>query len=113
MAGFVGLEFAHGTVLHGTGAVAWAKGLPGAGGVARDTLLQGVYIKLGAGPATLTITGMGDEAGVARNWVLSGVVATDTWYPFTHPILNEFAAFTFTASVADVVTVFTKAFAGP
>ena len=115
MPGYSSLDYAHGTVLHATSAIKCVSGVLGGAtnGVPRDTLLYGIYIQLGAGPVTCTIAGLADEGGLARNWVLSGQVTIDSWYAFNDPVLNEFAAFTFTASVADKVTVFTRAFTGP
>lgn len=115
MPGYVGLDSAHGTLLHSTGAVNCVSGILGGGtaGVARDTLLMGIYIILGAGPATLTIAGLKGEDGTARNWVLSGQVTIDSWIPFSVPLLNEASAFTFTASVADKVVVWTRTYTGP
>lgn len=96
-------------LLHSTGAVTVAAGNIGstgsAAGAVGDTLLLGVVILAGAGPATLTIVGFKGEDGTARSVVLTGVVATDTVYNFGSGLRNTGAAMTLTASVADKVLV--------
>lgn len=117
MPGFVLPDYAHATLLRGTAALNCKGGvIGGGGGAARDTLLLGVYIGLHATTAAaLTIAGLTDSAvpPTQQPWVLNGQVAIDTPYWFTYPILNEFAAFTFTPSVDALIWVFTRAYTGP
>lgn len=113
MPGFTSLDYIHGTRLVGTAAVAFAKGLPGAGGVARDSLLFRVYIPLNATAATLTVTGLNDSGGVAASWVINGQTTLDVNLGFDCPLLNEFAGFTFQPSVTNLIWVFTRPFTGP
>jgi hypothetical protein len=113
--GFSSFDVAHGTLIHSTSAVNCVKGVIGGtiAGAANDTLLLGVYIPLHAATAsTMTITGLAGEDGTQRSWLLSGQTAVDSWYLFDYPILNDAAAFTFTASVADSIVVFTRAYTG-
>jgi hypothetical protein len=96
-------------LLHVTTAVTVAAGNISSTGAAvgaiGDTLLLGVVILAGAGPATLTIVGFKGEDGTARNVLLTGAVATDTVYNFGTGLRNTGAAMTLTASVADKVLV--------
>lgn len=97
------------TQLSGTGAIECAAGVLGTAGVANDTLLCGVLILQDAGPATLTITGLGDDADTAQNLVLTGSTTVDVMHDFGGKALRNWKEkFTFTASVADKVWVFTK-----
>lgn len=98
------------TILHGTGAIAFHNGVVGAGGVANDTILVGLIINNNAAAVTATIAGFQDETGAARNLVFSGdTTALDAGSRFI-PIgaINDKAAMTVTASVADTVTVLTR-----
>lgn len=114
MPGYLSLDPLHATVLNGTAALQCVNGIITNSatpvGKAQDTLLIGVYIMLGAGPATLTITGLADQTGAARSWLITGQVTLDTPVFFPVPILNDFAAFTFTPSVSNVIVVYTRAF---
>lgn len=96
------------TLLHSTAAVNVTAGVIGGAGSAAgaigDSLLYTVLILKNAGPAALTIVGFAGEDGVARNLVLSGSTAADTFYAF-HGMRNTGAAMTLTASVADVILV--------
>lgn len=92
-------------LLHATSAIPVANGLIGASnGAANDTRLVSVLILKNAGPATLTIAGFRGEDSTARNIVLSGSTAADTYYTFPG-LKNSAGAMTLTASVADVVLV--------
>lgn len=115
MPGFTSADYVHATLLQGVAALNCKAGvIGGAAGVAKDTLLFGVYIDLNAVTgATLTITGLTDSANAQQPWVLNGQVSTDGLIAFPWPILNEFAAFTFTPSVAGKIWVFTRAYVGP
>lgn len=114
MPGFVSLDYAHATLLQGTSAIAFAKGLVGTGGVARDTELLGVYIDLHAGAgATLTVGGINDSNGSAANWVINGQITVDTLVILPWPHLNEFGPLVLTPSVAGVIVVWTRAYVGP
>lgn len=109
-----GFDYLHGTLLQGTAALNCKGGVIGGGaGVAKDTELLGIYIGLHAvTAATLTITGLVDSSATQQPWVLNGQISLDTWIPFPYPVLNEFAAYTFTPSVAGIIWVFTRAFQG-
>lgn len=115
MPGFHGLETVRGTVLQTVGAINCVKGIVGgsAAGAIKDTLLFGVHIGLNAAAVTLTVAGLSDDTGAARNWVLSGQTTVDSWFWLPEPTLNEFAALTFTPSVAGKVTIFAKPYLGP
>jgi hypothetical protein len=114
MPGKFSLEYVHATLLQGTSAIAFAKGLVGAGGVARDTELLGAYIDLHAGAAaTLTIGGINDSTGAAANWVINGQITVDTPVILPWPLLNEFGPLVLTPSVAGVIVVWTRAYVGP
>ena len=78
-----------------------------------DTLLLGVYIEANATAATLTIGGFRDTAGAAATMLISGSTTVDYFWMPPAPILNEFAAFTFTPSVAGKIFVATRAYTGP
>ena len=92
-------------LLHSTSAVNVAGGVIGnQNGVANDTRLVSVLILKNAGPATLTIAGFRGEDSTARNIVLSGSTAADTYYTFPG-LKNSGGAMTLTASVAAVVLV--------
>lgn len=114
MAGFAGLDPVHATLLAGTTALNCAGGIIGGGtaGVAKDTLFFGAHIAANATAATLTIAGLRNSAGSAANWVLTGSTTADVLVELPAPVLNDAAAFTFTPSVASVVTVFTRCYTG-
>jgi hypothetical protein len=110
-------NYVHATRLTGTAAVLCNRGVVGvAGGVARDTEFLGCYIDLQAGAgAILTVTGLGDSSAppVAASMVINGQITVDEDFFFPWPLLNEFAAYTFQASVSGVIWVFTRAYTGP
>lgn len=110
-------NYVHATRLTGTAAVNCKAGVVGGGvGVARDTEFLGCYIDLQAGAgAILTVTGLGDSSSppVAANLVINGQITVDQDFFFPWPLLNEFAAYTFQASVTGVIWVFTRAYTGP
>lgn len=115
MPGKVGLDPSTGRRLALATVVQCAAGVLGATvGAAYDTELCGVYIPATAGAgATLTIGGFKDSAGAAASLLITGQIATDTvWVP-SEPVLNVDGAFTFTASVVQVVWVFLRAYIGP
>jgi len=117
MAGYVSLEYVHATRLAPITAVTFAAGLPVVANgpivpKARDTLLHRVFIPLNATAITVTITGLNDSGGAAASLILSGQTTVDTMVIFDAPLLNEFAAFTFTASVANLAWVFTRDYTG-
>jgi hypothetical protein len=92
-------------LLHGTGATPVTAGVVGgSGGSAGDTRLLSVLILKNAGPATLTIAGFKGEDGTARNIVLTGSTAVDTYYTFPG-LRNTGGPMVLTASVADIVLV--------
>jgi len=115
MAGYVDLNPMHGTRLSVATAVQCKAGVVGAvpAGAAYDTVLYGVYIQLNATAATLSIAGMNDQAGVAQNKLISGLVAQDYFWTPPVPIVNSFGAFVFTASLANLVWVYTRPYIGP
>jgi hypothetical protein len=110
-------NYVHATRLTGTGVVTCNAGVVGlAGGKARDTEFLGCYIDLQAGAgAVLTVTGLGDSSSppVAASMVINGQITVDQDFFFPWPLLNEFAAYTFQASVTGVIWVFTRAYTGP
>jgi hypothetical protein len=114
LAGFTSVDPCQGTLLQGTSALQCSAGvIGGSAGVAADTLLFGVYIQFAAGPPTLTIAGMKDSSGAAQNLLVSGSATLDYFWMPPAPILNAFAAFVFTPSVAAKIWVFTRAYIGP
>jgi hypothetical protein len=72
-----------------------------------------VYIQFNATAASLTITGMKDQAGTAQSLLVTGSTTADYFWMPPAPILNSFAAFTFTASIANLIWVFARAYEGP
>lgn len=115
MPGYVSLDPSKGVRLAGTSILQCNKGIVGAAtaGAAYDTALMGVYIQLNATAATLTIGGMSDSSGAAQNMLLTGSTTVDYfWFP-SEPVVNYFAAFTFTPSITNVIWVFTRAYIGP
>lgn len=115
MPGKVGLDPSTGRRLALATVVQCKAGVLGAAvGAAYDTELCGVYIPLTAVTATtLTIGGFKDSAGAAATLLISGQVSSDVVWTPPEPILNVDGAFTFTASVAQVVFVFLRAYIGP
>lgn len=115
MPGSVSLECTHAVRLATATAIQCVAGVLGGAtaGKARDTLLQKVLIPANATAVTVTITGLADSAGAAASLVLTGSTTVDTVYNFEQPLLSEFAAFTFTASIANLAWVFTRAYTGP
>lgn len=114
MAGYTSTDPVNGVLLQGTSLLNCKGGVIGAtaGGI-YDSLLYGVYIQFAAGPPALTIGGMKDNTGAAQNMLISGSVTLDYFWMPPAPILNSFAAFTFTPSVAGKIWVFTRAYNGP
>jgi hypothetical protein len=115
MPGFVSQDVAQATLLQ-AGTLLCNKGVIGHSVVAgqpRDTVLEGVYIVQNGTAVTLTIVGFDDNTGTAASLVLTGSTTVDTNITFPAPLFNDFAAFTFTASVAAKVWVFTRAYTGP
>jgi hypothetical protein len=113
MPGYVTQDPAHGTVLNGTSTLQCVNGIitnTATPGKAQDTLITGVYIPLAATASTLTVTGFADQTGTARSLLISGQVTIDTNVVFDPPLLNDFAAFTFTPSASNLIVVFTRAF---
>jgi hypothetical protein len=111
MPGFDAVPPGHPTLLQGTGAVAFAKGVVGAGGAASDTLIYGFHILANAiTAATVTLTGFIDTNGNAASITWTGSTATDTLIIFPAPILNEFAALVATPSVSAKVWLFTGSY---
>jgi hypothetical protein len=114
--GFVSNDYVHATLLTGTAALNCASGVVGgSAGKARDTEFFGCYIDLQATTgATLTITGLGNSAvpPIAATWVIDGQITLDQPFFLPWPLLNEFAAYTFQASVSNVVWVYTRAYVG-
>ena len=114
MPGFLSLDYAHATLLQGTSAISFAKGVVAAGGVARDTEFLGAYIDRHAGAgATLTVGGINDSTGAAANWLINGQITVDTPVILPWPMLNEFGPLVLTPSVAGVIVVWTRAYVGP
>lgn len=118
MAGFTSVDPCKGTLLQGTvslnciaGVINAATG--GLAGAAYDTLLFGVYIQFAAGPPNLTVAGMADNTGAAQNLLISGSTTVDYFWMPPSPVLNSFAGFVFTPSVAAKIWVFTRAYIGP
>lgn len=115
MPGFSSLEYGHATLLTGTSALPCNAGVIGSAGKVRDTLFLGCYVDLQAGAgATLTVTGLGNSAvpPVAATWLINGQITLDGSFFLPWPLLNEFAAYTFQASVSNVVWVYTRAYTG-
>ena len=115
MSGFTSIDPCKGTRLSVATAVQCRQGILGllGAGLAYDTELYGVYIQANATAATLTIAGLCDQAGAAQSLVMTGQVTQDFFWLPPAPILNSFAAYVFTASIANVVWVFTRAYVGP
>jgi hypothetical protein len=114
MAGFVSTEPTAGVILSGTSAIQCAAGILGtAAGAAYDTVLYGVYIQQNATAASLTIGGLPNSGGTAQNLVIKGETTADYFWMPPVPILNMFAAYVFTPSVSNVISVFLRAYVGP
>ncbi len=114
MAGFTSVDPCYGTKLAGTSALQCQNGvIGGSAGAAWDTELFGVYIEAAAGPPTLTIAGLFDSSGAAQNIVITGSTTVDYFWMPPAPVVNSKAAFVFTPSVSEKITVFTRAYNGP
>lgn len=115
MPGFSSADWIHPTLLNGTGATQCNAGvIGGSAGQAMDTLLMGVYVQLNAGgAANLTIAGMKNASGNNANMLITGFTNQDYFWMPPSPVLNEYSAFVFTASVASVIWLFTRAYTGP
>jgi hypothetical protein len=101
-------------LLQGTSALQCNAGVIGATvGQANDTILMGVYIVANATAATLTVGGLVDSNGAAATLLVSGLTTQDYFWMPPAPILNSFAAFTFTPSIAGKIFVETRAYIGP
>ena len=107
MAGYTSTDPCHAVRLAVATAVPCKAGILGlTGGVPLDTALYGVYVQLNATAVTVTIAGLADSAGNAASLLITGETTVDYFWMPPSPILNSFAAFTFTASVAALI-VFT------
>jgi hypothetical protein len=114
MPGFTDVSPCEGVCLAGTSLLNCKAGVIGAtAGAPYDTLLYGVYIVAGAGPPTLTIGGFEDNTDTAQNLLITGSTSADYFWMPPVPILNSFAAFTFTPSVTLKIFVFLRAYVGP
>ena len=82
-------------------------------GQAYDSLLFGVYIQFAAGPPVLTIGGLEDINDTAQSLTVSGSTTLDYFWMPPAPILNSFAAYTFTPTVSGKIWVFMRAYNGP
>lgn len=94
------------TILGVATAVNFSKGVPGAVGVANDTIVLGVKILKNAGPATLTInSGYRREDGTqdTTHYIFTGSTTQDTLYTLNW--LNTAGPLQMTASVAFMVIV--------
>lgn len=107
MAGYSNQSPGTPTLLAGTGVVSFVKGAIGAGGVANDTILNGVKIAQNGTAVTVTITGFRDSTNAAATIVFTGSTTADTFQPLGW--INSFAALTVQASVAGKVVVETLA----
>jgi hypothetical protein len=115
VAGYSSTDPCHGTRLSVATAVNCKAGVVGsvAAGNAYDSVLYGVYIQLAATAATLSVAGMLDQAGAPQTLLISGQVSQDYFWMPPAPILNNQGAFVFTASLANLVWVFTRPYYGP
>jgi hypothetical protein len=114
VAGYTSVDPCQGILLQGTAVLNCAAGvIGGAAGAAYDTVLYGVYIQLNATAAALSIAGLKDNTGAAQPLLITGLTTQDYFWMPPAPILNSFAAFTFTPSVAGKIWVFTRAYVGP
>ncbi len=115
MAGYSSPDYSSLRLLSVTTAVNCAAGILGAAtvGKARDTFLLGVYVEFNATAPVLTIAGLVDQAGAPGSLVITGNTTIDYFWMPPVPILNEFGAFTFTASVASKIWVALRACTGP
>lgn len=114
MAGFTSVDNVHATQLAVITLLQCQAGKIGiTAGAARDTSLFGVYIVLNGTAVNVLIGGLLDTNGAAANLSITGVTTQDYFWMPPAPILNENGAFTFQASVAAKVWVFTKAYIGP
>lgn len=91
------------TLLAVTTVVAFVKGAVGAGGVANDTILNGIKIAQNAAAVTVTLAGFKDSTGAAASIIFTGSTTADTFQPLNW--INTFGTLTATASVANKVVV--------
>ena len=110
MPGFSSPPPAHAVYLAVSTAVAFNAGVVGAGGKAGDTLIYGFHILTNATAVTLTLTGFINSGGTAASIVWTGSTTADVIVAFPTPLLNEFAALTVTASVANLAWVYLGAY---
>src|SRR5215472_957825 len=111
MPGFDGVPPGHPTLLQGTSAIGFAKGLVASGGAPNDTLIYGFHIlAVAVTAANVTLTGFIDSAGNPASITWTGSTSTDTLIIFPAPILNEFAALVVTPSVDAKAWLFTGAY---
>ena len=103
MAGFSGVAPGTPTILNTTSAVTFKAGRLGAGGIANDTILNGLKIAQNAAAVTVTLTGFRDDTGAASNIVFTGSTTQDTFQPLGW--INTAGALTVTASVSGKVVV--------
>lgn len=115
MSGYTSIDPCKGTRLSlATAVQCYAGNINGTtAGRAYDTLLYGVYIQANATACTLSIAGMADQAGAAQTLLMTGQTTQDFFWLPPAPILNSFGPFVFTASIANLAWVFTRAYIGP
>ena len=115
MAGFISVEPCIGVRLAVATAVQCNAGVVGSAsaGIAWDSELFGIYIPSNATAGALTIAGMLDSAGAAQNLVMTGSTSVDFFWVPPAPVVNSRGAFVFTASIANLIWVFTRAYVGP
>ena len=95
------------TLLATTSTVSFNRGAIGAGGAANDTILNGIKIAQNTPAATVTITGIRDNAKNASTATFTGQTNLDVWVPLGW--INSTGVLTATASVASKVVVETIA----
>jgi hypothetical protein len=114
VAGYTSIDPCHGVRLSVATLTQCKAGILGSNaGAAWDSLLFGVYLEANATAVTLSIAGMADQAGAAQTLLISGETTADYFWMPPAPILNTFAAFTFQASIANLVWIFTRPYYGP
>src|SRR5271169_3731092 len=114
MAGYSSIEPITGTRLAVATAVQCANGILGSTvGTAYDTVLFGIYIPANGTAGAVTIGGMYDSAGNPQNLPITGQVSSDYFWLPPSPMLNFKAPFVFTASIANLIWVFTRPYIGP
>lgn len=112
MPGYSSQPPVHAVLLNGTSAVNFKSGVAGTAGSAGDTLIYGFHILTNATAVTVTITGFINSAGSNASIVWTGSTTADVIVVFPAPILNEFAAFTATASVTNAVWLYLAPYNG-